>query len=509
MSYTRTVLVALCSERHLSIVGQKNVLVQRLIRWRVQQDQDNRNDNDHEAPADFENNHNSHSADPPGRVSGMNDDQLHRVVLGQSLVTEIRKDMLRTELPTWVSQAPKALGSTAQGKLSADQWRAACTINITITLIRLWGGKTGVVKAMLDNYMDLVIAVELGCMLVISPGHISQYDFYMQRYLKNFKDLYKTLQLVPSHHISLHLGEFLCSFGPVHAWRAFAFERYNYLLQRENTNRKFGEIELTMMNHTCRVANVRALIQEERIRTVVSDMVDAYSNFAGEDRRGTRIRDVLQWEKIVTAHGQTRPASKEVILEERLYSALLKLIDATEPLRYVGEGDPRSLDQVFLRRKVLLSNRILIHGVSYRPSDFSHCDSNIVFHSSPGSKPEAGRIIKIFLHHRYSTNNDMIEETFLAIQPLIPLSDTDIPYDSYRQYPVAGGFLCYNEYHTHYHVIRPSGVICHYAKTPMRISRIRRACVHVLPLDRLMRSADLPSLGVHNEQDTDTSNVSQ
>lgn len=171
----------------------------------------------------------------------MNDDQLHRVVLGQSLVTEIQKDMLRTELPTWVSRAPKALGSTAQGKLSADQWRAACTINMTITLIRLWGRKNGTVKAMLDNYMDLVTAVELGCMLVISPSHISQYDFYMQRYLENFKELYKTLRLVPSHHISLHLGEFLCSFGPVHAWRAFAFERYNYLLQRENTNGKFGE----------------------------------------------------------------------------------------------------------------------------------------------------------------------------------------------------------------------------------------------------------------------------
>jgi hypothetical protein len=33
MSFARTVLVALCSERHLNIVGQKNVLAQRLIRW--------------------------------------------------------------------------------------------------------------------------------------------------------------------------------------------------------------------------------------------------------------------------------------------------------------------------------------------------------------------------------------------------------------------------------------------------------------------------------------------
>jgi hypothetical protein len=33
MSYTRIVLVALCSERHLNTVGQKKVLSQRLIRW--------------------------------------------------------------------------------------------------------------------------------------------------------------------------------------------------------------------------------------------------------------------------------------------------------------------------------------------------------------------------------------------------------------------------------------------------------------------------------------------
>ncbi|KAG2086025.1 uncharacterized protein F5147DRAFT_588718, partial [Suillus discolor] len=155
-------------------------------------------------------------------------------------VTEIRRDMVRSELPTWVSRAPKALSLTVQGKLSADQWRAACTINMTITLVRLWGGKNGVAKAMLDNFMDLVTAVELGCMFIISPGHIDQYKFYMLRYLENFKDLYKTIRLVPSHHIALHLGKFLCSFGPVHAWRAFAFKRYNYLLQRENTNGKFG-----------------------------------------------------------------------------------------------------------------------------------------------------------------------------------------------------------------------------------------------------------------------------
>jgi hypothetical protein len=249
-----------------------------------------------------------------------------------------------------------------------------------------------------------------------------------------------------------------------------------------------GEIELTMMNHTCQVVNFCTLIQEGHICTVVSDMVDAYSNFTGEDRRGTRICDVLRWEKPVTTQGQTRTGAKEVVLEEEIYSALLQLINTTKQLHYVGEGNPLSSNQLFLRCKVLLSNCILIHGVSYLPSDFSHCDSNIFFCSSLGSKPEAGCIIKIFLHHRYSTDDSMIEETFIALQTLIPLSDTDAPYDHYRQYPLAGGFLCYNEYHTNYRVIRPSGIICHYAKTPMRVKKICQACIHILPLDRVSAS---------------------
>jgi hypothetical protein len=68
------------------------------------------------------------------------------------------------------------------------------------------------------------------------------------------------------------------------------------------------------MNHTCWVANVCMLIQEDHIHSVVSEMVNAYSNFAGEDRRGTRIHDVLQWDKTITAQGQTRQSRKRLSL---------------------------------------------------------------------------------------------------------------------------------------------------------------------------------------------------
>ena len=62
----------------------------------------------------------------------------------------------------------------------------------------------------------------------------------MLRYLQTFKRLFKEASIVPNHHLALHLPAFMHLFGPVHAWRSFAFERYNYMLQSINSNLTFG-----------------------------------------------------------------------------------------------------------------------------------------------------------------------------------------------------------------------------------------------------------------------------
>lgn len=75
-----------------------------------------------------------------------------------------------------------------------------------------------------------------------SDEHTSAYEDYMTKYLEQLKILFKDIRIKPIHHAPLHLGEFLRRFGPVHAWRSFVFERYNHLLQRQNTNLKFGAL---------------------------------------------------------------------------------------------------------------------------------------------------------------------------------------------------------------------------------------------------------------------------
>jgi hypothetical protein len=163
-------------------------------------------------------------------------------VLGREMLGEIWNDMERITLPSWVAPAPDKPGTAQHGKFSADQWRTFCTVNLVFSLIRLWGheDKESRQYCMLVNFLDLVTAVELAHRRVMTPPRIAQYEFYMHRYLTTLLELYPGTALTPNQHLSLHLGAMLRNFGPVHAWRTFPFERYNYLLQQTETNMKFG-----------------------------------------------------------------------------------------------------------------------------------------------------------------------------------------------------------------------------------------------------------------------------
>lgn len=159
--------------------------------------------------------------------------------------------MGKLEMPTWLQPAPRGFGTTAHGKLSADQWRVACTVHIPFTLIRLWGHMEGTdrKRKMLDNYMQLVRAIDIAGSLRISEEDIKIYEDCILRYLCDLKSLYKEATIKPNHHFAVHLAAFLRKYGPVHSWRAYVFERFNYLLQSTNTNKRPGLGFLCLHDH--------------------------------------------------------------------------------------------------------------------------------------------------------------------------------------------------------------------------------------------------------------------
>ncbi|KAI6127334.1 hypothetical protein F5141DRAFT_1250508 [Pisolithus sp. B1] len=105
-----------------------------------------------------------------------------------------------------------------------------------ITLIRLWGFDTGRKGKMLVNYIHLVTAIHWANMHTTSKFAADEYMF----------------------HIAFTSATCSWRLVPVHSWRTWAFERYNYMLQNIKSNNKFGELELTFMNDACRAANLTA-----------------------------------------------------------------------------------------------------------------------------------------------------------------------------------------------------------------------------------------------------------
>lgn len=171
-------------------------------------------------------------------ASGQHDISKFRV-LDQATIDQVRKDIAATYFPSWMERPPRNFGSPSHGKLKADQWRTVCTVSLVITLCRIWGTSGALEKhrLLLENFISLVCAVDLATRRSMDMARVQKFDQYMMKYLSSLRTLFGH-QLVPNHHLSLHLWECLSLFGPVHAWWAFPFERYNGLLQNLSTNNK-------------------------------------------------------------------------------------------------------------------------------------------------------------------------------------------------------------------------------------------------------------------------------
>ncbi|KAJ3542467.1 hypothetical protein NM688_g5967 [Phlebia brevispora] len=406
-------------------------------------------------------------------------ERLSTTVLGHAMLNAIWEDMKRTMLPSWISPAPRNVGTTERGKLSADHWRSLCTVHLPITLVRLWGSfpKESRQMQMLENYMDLVTAVGIAGMLITSSIHIEAYRAAILRYLKNAKVLYKECSFKPNHHFAIHLADvFLPNFGPFHPIRAFHTERNNFMLQREHTNMKFGELELTYMKHTCRSANMRLLLRDETVCDAAEEMITAYEAMHDEDRRGTRICELLK----EAQPSRARRKVIEAMLDDSVLELLLQWLENT--------GQPHTSN---LSPRAVSLSELQIQGVTYTGAQVNPKDSHAIYHPTFDNQKEqaAGQIQNIFRHTRQS-NGDSFTETFILVRPYIDLNADDAQYDNYRRFSWAGGKLYYEDLAKDAVLVSPSQIVSHFAKTPITIEGIARRCIHTLPLDRMVHMSE-------------------
>ncbi|KAH9855117.1 hypothetical protein C2E23DRAFT_724822 [Lenzites betulinus] len=436
--------------------------------------------------------------------------------IGRDTLDAYMEDRTRMQLPSWVNPPPLAFGTKQHGKLSADQWRTLCVINLPVTLIRTWGFQEERRIKMLENYLELVAAVETFGLLEIDEQQIVDAEERMHKYLDGIKELYKGTKIQPNHHLALHIGVFLRLFGPVHSWRAFVFERFNFYLQSLNTNLTFGELETTFMMHSCRAANFRPLLRSEVVKQHMEEFSRSLAAIHKDDRRGMRLDAVLRTVSTEQAQpqGEVYKGIRPARLEATVYRALL------ERLALADEGHVYMDEQLYLAErppsKLPLSSyatrcsSVSISGVRYAPFSRAAGDSNAMFrYPTTGRTPVPGRIEDIMLHTRQSSQglgNTVVEitETFIVVRRLQTLDRIDAALDPYRKYPGVGGRLYYNAYDDQVVVLRCQDISSHFALTPMEHlvvqaadskdatkthpCLIKKRCVHVRPLDRVSSS---------------------
>jgi hypothetical protein len=173
----------------------------------------------------------------PGKISSKPKDT---VVLGREVLEEVWKDQERTQLPSFMTAAPKVAADKRTP--TADHWHSIGLVHLVITLIRLWGQDERRKGDMLHNYMHLVTAIHISNMRSMSNDKVDLYSYHYKKYFCGVLDLYKEARIRPVHHMGFHYDMLLRAFGPVHSWRAWAFERFNYTLQNIKTNSKFGTV---------------------------------------------------------------------------------------------------------------------------------------------------------------------------------------------------------------------------------------------------------------------------
>ncbi|KAJ2912344.1 hypothetical protein MD484_g8074, partial [Candolleomyces efflorescens] len=396
-------------------------------------------------------------------------------VLGRQTLAEIRDDMGRLGLPTWVARAPSHPGEKKWGKFTADQWKAFCMHHLPVTLTRLWGGapEGSVERLRLDNFMHLISAVKLATMYSMSESRIQKYEHHMRQYITTLLNLYPGTSLTPYQHLALHFGRQLRMFGPVHAWRCFAFERFNYVLQNFPTNGRFGELEKTMFTKFCCLQNLKALYTKTELPEVLHELITIYEETYASDLRGTRLSEIFSDDGLfgrVAADRTWEPKNFSSLSDE--YLALLKQWFA----KY--RSNERSYPHHVIQRA-----SIYRFGHRFTSLDNSVEDSRVVFRLDEGAEWQVGSILSIFSE---ATTRGPTEQTWVVIKPFKELADDDTVRDFWSSYPVVGARLFQNECIGPAVLVDVKHIRCHIASCVLNLEGDQREYLLALPLNKVM-----------------------
>ncbi|KAJ3885411.1 hypothetical protein GG344DRAFT_82742 [Lentinula edodes] len=165
--------------------------------------------------------------------------------------------------PSWVNRPPEEIGLKRAGTLKADNWRTLFSIHLPLALISIWdedsplrADNASEMASVLQTSMHLTCASIAMTSNTLSPERRNLFRNSIRAHIEGLKLNFPGFML-PSHHLSFHIFDFMDSFSNVRNWWAFPFETMIGRLQRIPTNHKIGEFEFTILESTYKDAAFR------------------------------------------------------------------------------------------------------------------------------------------------------------------------------------------------------------------------------------------------------------
>lgn len=215
----------------------------------------------------------------------------------------------------------------------------------------------------------------------------------------------------------------------------------------------------------CRGANLRALMQHNRLTGKISQL---YEQYITPSKQGTLLSDLNALEATNSISITSEEQGKATRLADDTYAALVARL---------------SPDSKSIFRDAQDLGKIRIKGVSYATTNKAHRDSLVLFRDNSDHNG-AGQIVQIFLHSHPGSNGDLVQDYFLVVRPFRPLSSDEMKDDPYLKFPLLDVRLYHQELLAPL-VIKASDVVSHVACCPYRNSVPHSKFQVVLSLNRV------------------------
>ncbi len=177
-------------------------------------------------------------------------------------ISQIRACIHDVALPTCVQRPPSNLGEASHGKLKAHELLVLFSIIFPLIIPELWWMGNSTAQDMLASFCNLVAATNIISSYSTSNADADAYMVHYIKYRASIQKLFPDFKSMPNHHYAMHNGQLLKFWGPLALLSEFPGERLNGDFGQMKTNRRLGDIELTLIQNTSRRGRLDALLHD-------------------------------------------------------------------------------------------------------------------------------------------------------------------------------------------------------------------------------------------------------